>query len=114
MAAVYAFTPSVKQASRSGFLDVGGGMMHFGLLSASGTYTTGGDAFPAGKSPEDFLKRIGAGIVLMVFVAGIPLAEWDAVNKKLKLYTGAVPVAEIANATSVATLDQKPIAFLGL
>jgi hypothetical protein len=116
MAATYAFVPSTAQSDRSGYLEMGAGRVLVGTLSASGTYTAGGDTFPVGKTPEDFLKRIGAGVVLAVILPSGPGAEWDAVAKKLKLYASAVaaPLTEVTAATSVAALNGKPILIIGL
>lgn len=113
MAATYALVPTTKVAAERGGIFGDGTFLTFvGTLSASGTYTTGGDTFPTGGSPEDVLKRIGAGIVLSVQLAGA-VCEWDSVAKKLKFYTGTVPLAEIASGAALASLNGKQIVIQG-
>lgn len=113
MAATYALVPSTQLAAeRGGVLDAGGMLVFVGTLSASGTYTTGGDTFPSGGSPEDVMKRIGAGRVLGIHIDGA-VAQWDEVNKKMKLTTGTVPVAEIAGAAALASLNGAKIIIFG-
>lgn len=112
MAATYALVPSTKLADRPGVIGVGGLLLWVGTITASGTYTTGGDTFPAGGSPEDVLKRIGAGQVLDIRIGGI-VCEWDATNKKLKINTGTVPVAEIASGAALATVTGRQVVITG-
>jgi len=110
--ATIAFIPSTKQSDRSGYLDMGGGKMLVGTFSVSGSYTLGGDTFATGKNLEDFLKRIGAGVVLWVGIVGVH-AEWGATAKKLKLFSGGVAKTEMT-ATSIATFDGAPMIVVGI
>lgn len=113
MAATYALNPSTKLAdARAGVVKSGGLLAWVGTLSASGTYTTGGDTFPTNGSPEDVLKRIGAGQVLAIEINGAS-AQWDSANKKLKLFTGTIPLAEIASGAALSTLNGASVVIWG-
>lgn len=113
MAATYALVPTTLLAdARGGLIGMEGLFAWCGTLSASGTYTTGGDTFPTGGNPEDKLRVLGAGKVVGIEVNGAS-AQWDAVNKKLKLFTGTIPMAEIASGAALATLNGAQVIIWG-
>lgn len=102
------FNPDTQIAER--ILDLGGLLALAGTLTASGSYAAGGDTFTTGLTPEDYLKRIGAGYVVYVEFAGGYGAEWDRTAKKLKFYTAGVEVSAGAYAAGVTG---RRVVFLG-
>lgn len=107
------FTPSTTKFDSSPFIGMRGAFVLVGTLTFSGSYATGGDTFTAGKTLEDFAKRIGAGKVLAA-LADIRGAtpEWDATNKKLKLYIGTPAELGAGAYAAVFTATPAPAAFL--
>lgn len=105
------FVKSTQIPEANGVIKLPSGFILAGTLTAAGSYATGGDTFTAGQTPEDLLKRIGAGRVIFVEVGRGYGAEWDATAKKLKLFASGG--TELTAAAYPAALTGSPIMIYG-
>ena len=113
-AAVYTLVKGTDLADQATVQKQGSLLLWTGTmtLTPGDTYTTGGNLFATNKGPEDVLKSIGAGKVIEVRVEGAVVA-YDRTAKKLKVNTGTVPVAEVANGAVLTTLNGARVTILG-
>jgi hypothetical protein len=108
------FTATNQLPEKTPFVKLGNAFILLGTVTFSGSYATGGDAFTAGKSPEDTLKTIGAGQVL-AFLSSIRgnSPDWVAATRRLRLYASANTEVAAAAYNAALTASPVPVVILG-
>jgi hypothetical protein len=103
------FTPDKGGSGASPIALAGGVWLLFGTLTFSGSYATGGDSLDLAR----YLPAMGT-VRQVVGVSTLRgnTPEFDAVNKKLKLYSTANTEVAAAAYNAALTASPVPVAFL--
>jgi hypothetical protein len=104
------FTPDKSGGGASPIAIAGGVWLLFGTLTFSGSYATGGDGVDLAR----FIPQLSTLRQVVPIPAGLRGngAEFDVVNKKLKLYPTANTEHAAAAYNAALTASPVPVAFL--